>query len=548
MRTLAPFLDLSPPALVWLVHATIGGSLLILGLLVIRWLFGKQLPATIPYAAGGIILLRLALPWTPQSGLSIYANDTAGSRPMIESPAGEERWPDAPREIEDLRGIAAVRPVTVANPLQVIDEPSITRNASPFQFPPLPVIVFHIWISGIVLCLLVGTARYLRLRRWLRCQEACRDQAVLGLVGDCGALLNLSEIPPVRVVDRLRSAAILGILKPEILLPRSLLETLSPAELRHVLLHEMAHIRRRDPIAGIAAHLVLSLHWFNPLVWITVRLFAADREVLCDAAVLRSLERHEYRPYGETLLHVLRLAPPPHPKGAALLPFLSNKPEIKRRLTMIAKPKTTRSLPGLLATTATLACLALTLAAAPAQDRERETERVRSETRERDGDREKTEVRERDGDREKTEVRERDGDREKTEVRERDGDREKAEVRERDGDRPKAEPRDEDRAALNRAREQEIRAVREEIGRLAREGKHDQAEQLEKRLRLKLETIRAEGRVTDLRPNPEVRPANPPQLERHIVELTEIVRDMQRSMREMREEIRQLREERKSGE
>ena len=91
-----------------------------------------------------------------------------------------------------------------------------------------------------------------------------------------------------------------GLLRPRIYLPASL-----PAEDRHyVLLHERAHLHRRDHWTKPLAYLALCLHWFNPLLWLAYRLFCRDVEAACDQAVIRPLGREDTARYAATLLHL----------------------------------------------------------------------------------------------------------------------------------------------------------------------------------------------------------------------------------------------------
>src|SRR5439155_22452485 len=105
-----------------------------------------------------------------------------------------------------------------------------------------------------------------------------------------------------------------------------------------VILHELVHVQRRDVLLNWLLILVQGLHWFNPLVWLALRRLRADRELVCDAAVMRHLSMEERHAYGTTLIKILdsfsktTLVP-------SLVPILSHKHEIHRRIIMIAQFK-----------------------------------------------------------------------------------------------------------------------------------------------------------------------------------------------------------------
>jgi beta-lactamase regulating signal transducer with metallopeptidase domain len=88
------------------------------------------------------------------------------------------------------------------------------------------------------------------------------------------------------VSSKLDVPTAVGFLNPAILLPAWLLEEISTTELKHVLLHELAHLRRRDDWTNLAQKIVKAVLFFHPLVWWIERRLSLDREVACDDAVL----------------------------------------------------------------------------------------------------------------------------------------------------------------------------------------------------------------------------------------------------------------------
>jgi len=197
-------------------------------------------------------------------------------------------------------------------------------------------------MTGIALLFSLYLVSYLRFRLWLNKQPLADDSKLMALVETCRKQTELRFNIAVYVVDRMRTPAVFGLFKPKILIPEDLLIELSESELKHVLLHEMSHIRRHDILAGAIALGIAAVHWFNPLVWIIVRQFSADRELLCDRAVLRALgdSKQSSRAYGSTLVRLLCLFSLPSPRSSGLAHFLGIRKEIRNRIGMIAKPNT----------------------------------------------------------------------------------------------------------------------------------------------------------------------------------------------------------------
>ena len=78
-----------------------------------------------------------------------------------------------------------------------------------------------------------------------------------------------------------------GVWRAHLLLPSSA-EQWPRARLRAVMLHELAHVRRRDPLTLMLAQLARAVHWFNPLAWIAVHRLRVEQEQACDDCVLRA--------------------------------------------------------------------------------------------------------------------------------------------------------------------------------------------------------------------------------------------------------------------
>lgn len=102
--------------------------------------------------------------------------------------------------------------------------------------------------------------------------------------------------------DRVRVPTAIGLLKPAIVLPGWVINELSADELRQVLLHELAHLRRWDDWTNLAQQFVKALFFFHPAVWWIEKKAALEREMACDDAVLAEIESP--RAYAECLTHL----------------------------------------------------------------------------------------------------------------------------------------------------------------------------------------------------------------------------------------------------
>jgi hypothetical protein len=187
------------------------------------------------------------------------------------------------------------------------------------------------------------------------------DQKILDLLEDCKSEMGIRTILGVVITDKVKSPALFGFVRPRLLLPAGIIETLSLKELRYVFLHELAHLKRHDIYLGYLSSLLQSLHWFNPLIWLAFYRIRNDRELACDALVLAQTHSSESKDYGRTIVSLLeRFSRPRH--LPAMAGILETKSQLKRRIKMIAKFKKT-SRPrwaGAILLLAVLACVVLT--------------------------------------------------------------------------------------------------------------------------------------------------------------------------------------------
>lgn len=141
-----------------------------------------------------------------------------------------------------------------------------------------------LWAGGAAAVCIHWIAMDLRLKRRVR-------EAVL--------VKQLHKKVRVKECDRIETAFVLGIFRPTIYLP----DSLENPDRRYVLLHEKAHLYRKDPVWKWIACLLLCIYWFHPLMWICASAFSQDVEEACDEAVLKKLGVKGKAPYARAIFH-----------------------------------------------------------------------------------------------------------------------------------------------------------------------------------------------------------------------------------------------------
>jgi RND family efflux transporter MFP subunit len=178
-------------------------------------------------------------------------------------------------------------------------------------------------------------AANVRFHRQLRRHSRPVGGEVAELLDRCRAEMGIRRLVTALATPTIRIPALFGLLRPRLLLPEGLAEALSGQELRHVLRHELAHLRRWDVALDWVATGLALLHWFNPLIWVALWRMRSDRELACDEAVLARTGGRGAREYGRTILKLLEGLPRPT-RLAGVVGVVERTNQMTRRIKMIA--------------------------------------------------------------------------------------------------------------------------------------------------------------------------------------------------------------------
>ncbi len=193
-----------------------------------------------------------------------------------------------------------------------------TTNSAPAVTPTLPaeepvsasalpdpiLLAAVLWLAVALLLLTLRLGRALALNARLnKLGTPLTDPALCRLHERLCIRMALREVPQIRVCPDLGSPLVYGFRRPVILLPDGV-DT--PAAFVGIVSHELTHIRRRDLWLKLLSLFALSVHWFNPVVYLAARRFHEETELSCDEAVLNGMDEDARRGYGYVLLSILR--------------------------------------------------------------------------------------------------------------------------------------------------------------------------------------------------------------------------------------------------
>jgi len=131
------------------------------------------------------------------------------------------------------------------------------------------------------------------------------------------------------------SPMLIGFFRPYIVLPTL---DISESDFKYTVLHELTHYKRGDMFYKWLVQLTICLHWFNPLVYLMGRKIEDSCELSCDEAVIRNLDYHGIRAYGNTLLNALNIGGE-YRNSISSVTLSENKKILEERLNMIKKFK-----------------------------------------------------------------------------------------------------------------------------------------------------------------------------------------------------------------
>lgn len=245
------------------VNMSISAGWIVLAVLMLRLLL-KKAPKWITVLLWGIVAVRLICPFTIESALSLIPSaQTINPEVALNPPAIDSGVPIVDNIVNPVIGGATIS-----------FQPEKELNFFKFIMPYLA----GLWLVGIAALLIYTVVSYAKLKKKIGTAVLLRD--------------NIFQS------ESVVSPFVLGIIKPKIYLPFNMNEQ----DMEHVIAHEQAHIRRKDHWWKPFGFLLLTIHWFNPLMWLGYVLLCRDIELACDEKVIKELNTEQKADYSQALL------------------------------------------------------------------------------------------------------------------------------------------------------------------------------------------------------------------------------------------------------
>lgn len=244
-----------------LFNVSVSASFLVAAVLVLRFIF-KKVPKWLTVFLWALVGIRLILPFSVESALSLI--------PSAEMIPTEIMSVDPTKTHDTTFGL-------IDNPTysDIFNSTVVVDDVDSFQLDVM--FASYGWLIGVAMLLLYALVSYLRLRHTVRVSMPYKDNVWL--------------------CDSVKSPFILGVFRPKIYLPSDMDEETAQLVLRH----EKEHIKRKDHIWKPLGFVLLSVYWFNPVMWLAYVLLCRDIELACDEKVISEMATEDKKAYSEAL-------------------------------------------------------------------------------------------------------------------------------------------------------------------------------------------------------------------------------------------------------
>ncbi len=278
-----------------LVNAAVFSVLFII-MLIIRRLLGKRLSPALMLVLWVFVVIKLLIPYGFESDIGLLAPpqtvaaapaDTGDHIPMTVS---QNNRPSAVPQTDTETGQIALNSANLA-------EEHAYQTTSPTSAAATDwmTLVFGVWAVGVVAVASVFGISTVNIRRRIRHTQLQIPGYLKEVFEECTALLGIKCRVGLCVQFAFGMPMMMGVLRPRLMLPENAL-MLDKKTLRHIMLHELAHLKRGDLLLIWGLNVLGAVYWFNPLTWLCFKLIRDDIETACDHSVFKagSIRRLDY--------------------------------------------------------------------------------------------------------------------------------------------------------------------------------------------------------------------------------------------------------------
>ena len=322
-----------------LLKVTLEGSFLVLVILVVRKLMKKQMKKSFTYYIWLVLLIKILLPFGIESSISIY--NLVPDKLSGEST--ETTFIENNKEFSNLedKNIKNNSVDTYNNAEVLLEDNNISNENYNFKIMNIENIkrfLVILWASMAAFLILKNLITYIIFKNKIS-REQDDNFDMNNYLNEGKTLLNINKNIKIKVSNKVKSPILIGELKPYIVIPHNLISTLEDKEIKYIILHELSHYKRKDILIVWLSKLVEIFQFFNPIIYLGLKIMREDCEEACDEYVLSKLDKGENKTYGNTIIKVVENININN-NLVGTTAMASNKKKIKDRIKSIAENKT----------------------------------------------------------------------------------------------------------------------------------------------------------------------------------------------------------------
>ncbi|MGN4425873.1 M56 family metallopeptidase [Bacillus cereus group sp. MYBK30-1] len=314
----------------WLIETSLMASILVGFILCIKVLFRNKLTPRWQYMLWIVLMIRLLLPWSPDSSYSIYSL-------LSYSSSVSEVIQKNTTSTENIVNIESDRTVELESNYETVtknNEHKVSASAEQQTTFSLYKLALYVWLAGVIVLAAITVITNRRLYSYIKKQPDITDEQVVKAFNRCKQSMKMKKAVSLRLAGKISSPTVFSFFRPKVLLSKKHLKVLNEQQLQYVFYHELAHIKRKDVAVNWIMYSLLLLNWFNPILWYAYFCMREDQELACDAFALTFIDKEEQIAYGHTIITLLEHYSYQAPSLANLS---RNKRTLKRRIVMIKK-------------------------------------------------------------------------------------------------------------------------------------------------------------------------------------------------------------------
>lgn len=316
----------------WVLSTSVMATIFVGLILLVKLILKEKLKPKWHYLLWILLIIRIILPWSPESSFSVFnlftfSYEQDSIRIPQNTKASQQIKDNTMEEIIPNKGKPYIDMYPTMD-INTTDQGLHSHASTVFNW------LLLLWLMGIML---LSTKTFIINRRFelsIRKESNIIDPHILSIYNACKDKLSIKASTPLVLSDKVSSPTLWGSLRPQIIIPKSIVSILTSDDLRYIFLHEFIHLKRKDIMINWIMNALLILHWFNPILWYAYSRMREDQEITCDALVLSCIDPNESKDYAMTIIKLMeRLSQPLQSPGIASIS--GNKKQLMRRIKMI---------------------------------------------------------------------------------------------------------------------------------------------------------------------------------------------------------------------